>query len=438
LYCTLDCIAQSLKRPRGRLTGLDVDPGLIRHTRLAVGMSLAQVAGHELTRQAVHLVETGKTRPSRRTLQIIARRLGVPVAAFLIGSESHEAPVTEARAGELERLCQAHQLNEAVELGCKTLEQAASPNVRAAAHYYTGQALVRLTRPEEALQHLIKARELFESLEDSWFVAESMDWEACALYVKDDPAALAVAEEALARYRSLDPRLPGTEARILEHLGMILSKGHVYERARSYFEEAVEVAAGVRDLSRMARIYHGLSLCFQHLGDLNRATEYVHKALALSSLEHDQSLVGRLENELAILFIRQSQLVRAEEMLRSALEHVDGRTSGRLRSHVLLTLGELRMLQGRIDESFDVVQQAIDLASSLDEVSSLVTGYQQLGELHHRRGEQALVDHSFAQAIEVADAAGLMERKEECMAAYTALQASRVSTTRHHVVRGSH
>jgi tetratricopeptide (TPR) repeat protein len=423
--CTLDLIADILRRPRGRLTGLDVDAGLIRRTRLEAGLSLAQVAGRELTRQAVHLVETGKTRPSRRTLQIIARRLGVPLTAFLAGSERDEAPITDARAGELERLCQAHQLAQVIELGTKTLERSASPSVRAAAHFYTGQALVRLTRADDALAHLTKAQELFESLDDPWFVAESMDWISGALYIKEDPRALALAEEALARYRALEPRLPATEARILEHIGVNLAKQHAYERARWYYEEAVRVAGDVRDLARMARIYHGLSMCYEHLGDLGRATEFAHKALALFSLEHDQGLVGRLENDLGLLFMRQNQFDRADELLAAALRHVAGGDSERLRSHVLLSVAELRMLKGRINESFALVRQAIVLAEQVGEVSSVVSGFQQLGELHAQRGEHALVDESFARAVDIAAEAMLVERREECLSAWAVLRESR-------------
>ena len=40
-------------RPRCRAVGIEVDPNAIRRARLEAGLSLAQVAGPELSRQAV-------------------------------------------------------------------------------------------------------------------------------------------------------------------------------------------------------------------------------------------------------------------------------------------------------------------------------------------------------------------------------------------------
>src|SRR5262252_4339094 len=84
------------RRPAG--PGLDIDPDAVRQARLQAGLSLAQVAGWELSRQAVHLIETGKARPRRRTLQIIARRLGVPVSSLL--AKTSPSSVTAVVGGE--------------------------------------------------------------------------------------------------------------------------------------------------------------------------------------------------------------------------------------------------------------------------------------------------------------------------------------------------
>src|SRR5437899_1400072 len=50
-------------------------------------MSLAQVASGEVSRTAVFLAETGKTRPTLPTIQLIAARTGKPVEYFLEDSE---------------------------------------------------------------------------------------------------------------------------------------------------------------------------------------------------------------------------------------------------------------------------------------------------------------------------------------------------------------
>src|SRR5260370_12114666 len=106
-----------------------------------------------------------------------------------------------------------------------------------------------------------------------------------------------VAENALTLCRSTEPRLPGTEARILEHIATIHVKNHTYDRAVAFYEEALEAAGSTRDLPRLGRTYHGLSMAYQERGELGRAIEYTYKTLPLSSLQTDPPRLANRENQ---------------------------------------------------------------------------------------------------------------------------------------------
>src|SRR5712692_7634728 len=73
-------------RKRRRLKGVEIRPGAVREARHEAGLSLAGVAGEDLTRAAIHLIETGRARPSMPTLELISRRTGKPVSFFLAGA----------------------------------------------------------------------------------------------------------------------------------------------------------------------------------------------------------------------------------------------------------------------------------------------------------------------------------------------------------------
>jgi transcriptional regulator with XRE-family HTH domain len=60
-----------------------VDPSRVRQARLEQGLSLAQVAGTEVSRVFIHQVEKGQARPSRRVLALIARRTHKPISFFI-------------------------------------------------------------------------------------------------------------------------------------------------------------------------------------------------------------------------------------------------------------------------------------------------------------------------------------------------------------------
>lgn len=57
-------------------------PERVRAARREAGLSLAQLAGEAVTPVAIHLIETGKSRPSPRTLMHIANRTGKPFGYF--------------------------------------------------------------------------------------------------------------------------------------------------------------------------------------------------------------------------------------------------------------------------------------------------------------------------------------------------------------------
>lgn len=67
--------------PRG--SGIVVDPVRVRAARLAAGLSLGQVARDDVSRTFLLFVEQGKSRPSKRVLDLIAKRTHRPMSFFL-------------------------------------------------------------------------------------------------------------------------------------------------------------------------------------------------------------------------------------------------------------------------------------------------------------------------------------------------------------------
>ncbi|SRR5579884_394086 len=416
---------------RRRLPGVEIDHEAVRQARIGAGLSLAEVAGSALTRQAVHLIETGKARPSVRSLRIIADRLGMPISAFLRSSPSRSRG-RDPRLVELEQLCLAHQYERATELADEVLRDDAAPiDAQAGAHFYMGQALRHLGRTGQALEHLGRARELFEALDDPWMVAETMDWQASTLHPEESVEAVSLAEQALRRYRSLEPRQPATEARMLEHLGTFLIGQQAFEQARSCYEEALHLAGGLLDLGRLARIYQGLSRCHASLGETARATELAERAVALYAIEDElrprpaQAALPRAENDLALLLIEQDQLERAETLLTSALARLTAVGVDRPRAHLLLSLAGLRHRQGRVDEARALSQQAAELAERLKEPEAAATAYEQLGQIHAERGERAQANRCFQRALALLERSGMTERRERCVALRARVMAAR-------------
>ncbi|MEP7104812.1 MAG: helix-turn-helix transcriptional regulator [Chloroflexota bacterium] len=52
--------------------GVNVRAGAVREARLATGLTLAALASNQVSRQAVHQVESGRVRPTLPLLNLIA------------------------------------------------------------------------------------------------------------------------------------------------------------------------------------------------------------------------------------------------------------------------------------------------------------------------------------------------------------------------------
>lgn len=84
-------------RRGARGSGISVNPARVHEARIEAGLSLAQVAGDDVSRTFIHFVEQGRSRPSQSVLALIARRTGKPVSFFLDGSpqEGHGSGLPE-------------------------------------------------------------------------------------------------------------------------------------------------------------------------------------------------------------------------------------------------------------------------------------------------------------------------------------------------------
>jgi tetratricopeptide (TPR) repeat protein len=401
---------------RGRRKGIDVREGSVRQARKEANLSLAQVAGLKVSRTAIHLIETGRCRPSIETLELIARQTRKPVEFFLLSP--NDAPeLTERREelDELERLTLMREFQTVIDTGEVLLEKQWGEEDTALIRFYLGQAYCRLVRPTEALQHLPLAREAFERVGDEWMAVEGLDWESTALGFMEDPRAILLAGEALVRCRRLDPKPPQTEARILGHIANMYVVAHAWAEAVRYYEAAVEAAGGVKDLLQLAKMHHGLGTAYRRMQQPTKARQQYDKALALYSIESDLSAVYRLENDLGDLLLHQGQLDSAEQLFRSALAgstalHMDRRGRG----YILANLGEVSLRRGQLEQARQQLVEALDAGTVVGEQVVVANAHALLGQLESRCGDVELAGEHFDSAIRILEALDMPDRLRDC------------------------
>lgn len=393
---------------------------------MEAGLSLGQVASGQISRTAIFLAETGKTRPTLPTIQLIATRTGKTLEYFL---EGDTAGATNRPDLEKLRELAVHERNEDLRTAAEAARDLAiDPLDRAWVSFYLGRALVHLTKPYAALPEVRKAKAAFETAGDQWMVVDCMDLEASALHLLDDTTALHVAEEALEACRRLAPPNPSLEARILGRIGSIHVAHHRWSKAVDYYGLAVEVAAQLKDLGRVGVMYNDLGIAYEHLGDLSRSRTYSQKAITIHELLHDRIAVARAENNLGLVLMKQGQPQQAREHLERSLDICEETGVEAGKGHVLLSLAELDLNGNDPDGARRRTLEALRLAEKNSEGAMIAAGHELLGEIADARDQPRIADNEFATAIAIfADEDGT-DRLVTCRAKYAKILERRGNT----------
>lgn len=379
---------------------------------MACRLSLAQLAGPELTRSAMHRIENGQSRPSLRSLQLIAQRTARPLTFFL--ADSGQPTLTPGV--ELEHLAAEAKFDQLVARASQLLAmENLSAHARAVINYWLGEAYVRTTRPEVALPHLDAALTALMDLADPWMVAQALHMKSSALYLMDDPECLFVAEEALRRCRDLQPVSPMLEARILNHLAAIAINREEWRQAVCLYDRAVAAAEPLRDLRQLSLMYEGLGMAYHHLGQTSRAADLFSRALGLYMLQSDMSSMARAEVNLSQLLLDKGLLGAAEAHLETSLRYCDEQgVDRRNRTFAMAGMARLRLRQGRTKEAESFATATIELGEERGERLSQATALQVQGQLKMRAGLATEGTQSYSRAIGLLHSMNLGERLRQC------------------------
>jgi tetratricopeptide (TPR) repeat protein len=387
-------------------------------------MSLAELAGADVTRGAIHQIETGRSRPTMRTLQLIASRTGKPISFFVSG-EGKSAPrkrghyaQRDAAIDELERLNLTEDFAAAAVAAESLVKTAGDPWTEAHARFHLGQARTRLTAARGGLEELRKAEDLFRSLRDNWMVVECLDWQVAALGILEDPQASEVGEAALKLCRSLEPRSTQTEARLLSRLATQHVGRHEWRKAVELYGESLEASKSIHDLVHMARTYEGLSIAYQRLGNFRNASASTQRALALHAAHQDRLSIARVKNHLGMLLLRQGDIEGATKQLESSLALCEELGLQRGKSHAFLSLAEVNIARGSLDEAAKLIDDAVELAGGLGELMTQAAAYQLRGRLAALRGLPDAADEAYRATISILTEQQASQRLLECHAEY--------------------
>ncbi len=381
----------------------------VRAARRARGLSQARLAGEELTKGFISQLEGDLVRPSIRSLQVIANRLGKSLDYF-IGDEPlstqkrleflHLAAQAAAERRAFDELLRIAE--DGLRLELTKLERARFVRWLAHARFGLGDNEGALTAAEEALVSL-------DSASDPATVGWTMLIEGSAyLNLGQFPVAVQIYERALALIEShevLDARL---RTRLLISVGTAYRRLNRTTKAVRAYESALSLANRIADLRSLAQAYMGVAVTLFDSGELDGAIANYRRSLELFQQISDQDNELGLLQALATMHSEQGKYVEAEAYARQCRERAvavgDERwaavAEGEL-AYVSLGRGDAR---GAIELACEADRTLARLGDTLARPWALRT----IAAAHAALGDHHASDEMYEQAIQLATRAGTL------------------------------
>lgn len=406
----------------------------VRSARHEAGLSQAQLAGDELTKGFISQIESGLVRPSIRSLQHIASKLGRPLDYFIA-----DAPLAATKRVTFHRLAaeaaaERFDWPAAEEEARAGLAVAADPADRATFLRLLASAALFQGRREECFEHVTEGLGLLDQAKQPLDAARLLYVRGLAYGEAGQLVASTEAFEAvrdiIERYEIIEPRL---RARVSVALGTAYRRLGRTTKAIASYESALATASRANELKLAAQGFMGIAVSHYDTGDLDAAIASYERALDLFERIADTSFELHVRQSLASIHLQQghvaqardladraiaraievgdehwgavAQVVRARVLLgegkadeakqaASKAERVLDRAGDRIqRAHALRVVAAASEARGELLDTDRAFRQAIDLLSSIDDRADLTLTASEYAQILRARGS---IDEAFA------------------------------------------
>lgn len=383
--------------------GSDVSLGeRVRSARKELGFSQARLAGEELTKGFISQLESGTVRPSVRSLQIIAARLGKPLEYFL-GDE----PLAAGKRATFHRLAAETAaerddwvtVREEVEQG---LSDSPSAIDRARFLLLLGRADAAVRAYERTFELASEAIGLVDASAEPQLVAELLQLRGTAYgetgQIVAAAESLEAARDIVERYEVLDPRL---RSRILVGLGTAYRRLRRSSKAITAYEAGLASAQRASELTIAARGYLGIAATHYDAGDLDAAIATYRRALDLFRRVADNDRELNAMQSIATVQLENGDVESAKISARRTMDRAIEVGSGRWAAVAEVTLARIVLSEGRADDAVKRATHAEHLLAEAGDRINQADALGAIGAAHEALGHHAEADAAYRRSLDL-------------------------------------
>lgn len=372
----------------------------VRAARRERGMSQSQLAGEELTKGFISQVESGLVRPSVRSLQIIATRLGKSLDYFLgdtpLAVEKRLAFHRLAAEAAAERREWGH-VRESVDaaLECAPGKRERAALLRLLAHVEFGEG-----KHEAAFDRVSEALSLIDADADAAEVARLLHVRGIAYGALNQPLAAAEtlehARDTMERHEVNDPRL---RARILVALGTAYRRLNRTAKAMQTFTSALELASGVEELRLAALGYVGVAVSLYDAGELDASLANYRRALDLFERVSDRAFELSVLHSLASIHLERGAVADARDLAERCLALAQGAGDVTAAATAEIVLARVALARKEPEEALRIARRA-EKSLAADRVQR-ADALRVMGAAHDALGAYGSSDRAYRKGLEL-------------------------------------
>lgn len=344
----------------------------IRDLRKKIGLTQEQLAGDELTKSYVSQVELGRIRPSRKALEIIARRLSKPLGYFLENEDDLRTVDVLLKASDA--LLMSQRLDEAM-VGLQEAQHLAE---RIGRDDILAQIQLTMGRVEQSRRDYVEAIKHFRAALER-------------LSPEDNPSQVISASTALGR--------------AAEEAGL-------FHEAVAYFHRSVEVARlGADPRLRAAALTKFGDFCFRDHKWASALALYEEAYQAVGdSADKDAGLAVRIAAARCRLGQWDDAQASADQAVNALAQMASGESRAWLAADLACCLVQLHDFHGALD----LVRESV--ASAQNFPSALAHALQSALAVARHSSDPLVAQHYIAQSLEQPERAEFVPIKAEAYA----------------------
>ena len=372
----------------------------IRAARREAGLTQSQVAGAELTKGFISQVESGQVRPSIRSLQVIATRLGRPLDYFL-GDE----PLADSKRLAFHRLAaeaalERNDWDEATRHATQGRDLAVTRRDRAQACRLLAAAELGAGRSEEAFDLISAALALLDPARDADETCRLLYLRGVAyVQVRQLVAASEAFESArdqVERAEITDPRL---RARISVALGTCYRRLNRPTKALEAYRQGQAIASRSSELRLAAQGLMGAAVSHYDAGELDSAIASYERALELFERVADSGFELSVLQSLATVHVELGDLGEARAFaarVRSRAEMVGANEWLPIADTIL---GRIALVEGRAGEALALAMKAERALATAGDRRQQADALRVIGAANGALGHAVAADRAYRRAI---------------------------------------